>query len=983
MATKIIPKKSSVVGKTPLTSDLDIGEVAINLADKKIFTKDAAGDILQLGNTEEARIPIQADVALVKGDLVYATGAVEASGKITVNKFIANNTIEELAVIGLAERDLAINESGFAITFGEINRLDTTGDAVSETWVEGTILYASPTTAGKLTYVKPEAPNQNISVAIVIRAHATTGIIFVKPITGFHLGELHDLHVPNPTEGQVLAWDNANERWEAKSSGSGTVTSVAASGGTGISITGSPITTNGTITVTNTAPNVTTNLSTTHNASTIIVNSSDGTNATVNAATTSLAGVLSSTDKNKLDGIAAGAQVNVATNLGITGTGNTRTITSSTGTNVTVPVATTTTAGLLSTSDKTKLDGIATAEKVGTITGTTLDLTSGNVFSYTPTAETTFVFSNPPTTGTTLGFTLELNGEFIDGGYDLANAEPPAYGYFSVAAQETGPTDIFFKPDGTKMYVLGNVGDDVNEYDLSTAWDVSSATYLQNFSVAAQEATPQGIFFKPDGLKMYVIGNTGDDVNEYDLSTAWDITSATYLQNFSVSAQEATPQGIFFKPDGTKMYVIGLSGDDVNEYDLSTAWDISTASYLQNFSVAAQEIDPQGIFFKPDGLKMYVIGNTADNVNEYVLSTAWDITTASYLQNFSVAAQETNPQGIFFKPDGTKMYVLGTAGDAVFSYTLSTAWDVSAASFDFPTEGYFSVAAQETSPQGMFFKPDGTKMYIIGASGDDVNEYDLSTAWDINSASYLQNFSVAAQEAAPSGIFFKPDGLKMYVIGFSGDDVNEYDLSTAWDVSTASYLQNFSVSAQETDPTGVFFKSDGLKMYVLGASGRDVNEYDLSTAWDVSSASYLQNFSVSAQETGPTGIFFKPDGTKMYVIGISGDDVNEYDLSTAWDITSASYLQNFSVSAQETGPTGVFFKPDGTKMYVIGDTGDAVWQYSTGFVGDATFTYPASVEWPAGTPPTSPADGETDLLRFLTQDGGTTYYGRLIGDNFS
>ncbi len=121
----------------------------------------------------------------------------------------------------------------------------------------------------------------------------------------------------------------------------------------------------------------------------------------------------------------------------------------------------------------------------------------------------------------------------------------------------------------------------------------------------------------------------------------------------------------------------------------------------------------------------------------------------------------------------------------------------------------------------------------------------------------------------------------------------------------------------------------------------------------------------------------------MYVIGYTGDDVNEYDLSTAWDITTASYLQNFSVAAQETGPTGLFFKPDGTKMYVIGTTGDAVWQYSTGFVGDATFTYPASVEWPAGTPPTAPADGETDLLTFLTQDGGTTYYGRLIGDNFS
>jgi len=627
--------------------------------------------------------------------------------------------------------------------------------------------------------------------------------------------------------------------------------------------------------------------------------------------------------------------------------------------------------------------GGSLVEAVGTITGTTLDLTSGNVFSYTPTAETTFVFSNPPTTGTALGFTLKLNGEFIDGGYDLANAEPPAYGRFSVAAQETNPTGIFFKPDGTKMYVIGYTGDDVNEYDLSTAWDITTASYLQNFSVAAQETGPAGLFFKPDGTKMYVIGSSGDDVNEYDLSTAWDVTSASYLQNFSIAAEETNPTGIFFKPDGTKMYVIGYTGDDVNEYDLSTAWEVSSASYLQNFSVAAQEANPTGVFFKPDGTKMYVIGRNGDDVNEYDLSTAWNVSTASYLQNFDVSVQETNPESIFFKPDGTKMYVIGNVGDAVFSYTLSTAWDLSAASFDYPTEGYFSVAAQETAPSGVFFKPDGTKMYVIGLVGGDVNEYDLSTAWDVSSATYLQNFSVAAQETNPTGIFFKPDGTKMYVIGSSGDDVNEYDLSTAWDVTSASYLQNFSIAAEETTPRGVFFKPDGTKMYVIGQTGDDVNEYDLSTAWDVTSASYLQNFSVAAQETAPQSIFFKPDGTKMYVIGNTGDDVNEYDLSTAWDVTTASYLQNFSVAAQEAAPTGVFFKPDGTKMYVIGDSGEAVWQYSTGFVGDATFTYPASVKWPSGTPPTAPADGETDILTFFTQDGGSTYYGRVVGDNFS
>jgi DNA-binding beta-propeller fold protein YncE len=96
-------------------------------------------------------------------------------------------------------------------------------------------------------------------------------------------------------------------------------------------------------------------------------------------------------------------------------------------------------------------------------------------------------------------------------------------------------------------------------------------------------------------------------------------------------------------------------------------------------------------------------------------------------------------------------------------------------------------AGQETSPEALFFKPDGAKMYVLGATGDDVNEYDLSIAWDISTASYVQNFSVASEELGPSGLFFKPDGSKMYITGFDGDDVNEYDLSAAWDVSTASF----------------------------------------------------------------------------------------------------------------------------------------------------------------------------------------------------
>ena len=366
-----------------------------------------------------------------------------------------------------------------------------------------------------------------------------------------------------------------------------------------------------------------------------------------------------------------------------------------------------------------------------------------------------------------------------------------------------------------------------------------------------------------------------------------------------------------------------------------------------------------------------VVGKDTKVTVGTITASAIDLSTGNYFDDTLTA----NTTYTLSNAGAVQAFQLEVTGVVV----ITNNWDISAASF----LQNFSVSAQDTFPVGLFFKPDGTKMYIVGNSGDDVNEYDLSTAWDISTASFLHNFSVTTQDLNPRGIFFKPDGTKMYVTGDNGNDINEYDLSTAWDVSTASYLQNFSVATQEISPTGLSFKPDGTKMYVTGVDGDDVNEYDLSTAWDISTASYLQLFSVATQETQPSGIFFKPDGTKMYVVGITGDDVNEYTLSTAWDVSTATYLQNFSVAAQDTSPYGIFFKPDGTKMYVVGSTGDTVYEYDIGSSSVATLTWPSSIEWAGGVAPSAPANGETDVYTLVTDDGGTSYVGVKTADNLS
>ena len=187
-------------------------------------------------------------------------------------------------------------------------------------------------------------------------------------------------------------------------------------------------------------------------------------------------------------------------------------------------------------------------------------------------------------------------------------------------------------------------------------------------------------------------------------------------------------------------------------------------------------------------------------------------------------------------------------------------------------------------------------------------EYDLSSAWDVSTLSYMQSFSVSAQGSSPYDVKFKPDGTRMFVMDIGSDSVSQYDLGTAWDISTSSYLSQFSVNTQDSSPIGLFFKPDGYKMYVLGITGDAVYEYDLSSAWDVTTASFLQSFSVSAQDGLGRGIFFSPNGDKLFFVGLTGDNVYEYGLTTAWDISSASYSSvSFSVNGQDGTPTKVFF----------------------------------------------------------------------------
>ncbi len=291
-----------------------------------------------------------------------------------------------------------------------------------------------------------------------------------------------------------------------------------------------------------------------------------------------------------------------------------------------------------------------------------------------------------------------------------------------------------------------------------------------------------------------------------------------------------------------------------------------------------------------------------------ILSSSKVFAGVTYVDSINVyilsGYQGGYPQDIKFNNDGTKMFVVGDNSNAIREYHLTTGFDISTASYD----SLFSVNSQDTNPRGLAFNNDGTKMFVAGWKNQRVFEYHLTTGFDISTASYDSNLSISSNASGSKGLAFNSDGTKMFVnCDNSSDEVVEYTLSTGFDVSTASYDSSFVTQSQDTSPQGLAFSNDGKKMFVAGDTGDDINEYTLSTGFDVSTASFVGSFDVSSQGTTPTGITFNNDGTKMFITDQSGTpgthSVDEYTLTTGFELINTA--PTLSSSSPSDGATSV------------------------------------------------------------------------------
>lgn len=349
--------------------------------------------------------------------------------------------------------------------------------------------------------------------------------------------------------------------------------------------------------------------------------------------------------------------------------------------------------------------------------------------------------------------------------------------------------------------------------------DISNSSVLANgsYTLPAGRGGPTGIYFKPDGTKMYIGQTSQNYINEYTLSTPWQVNTATFTSNsvlyYATNGPAAlSTQGLTFKPDGTKFYITTTYGDQLHEFNIATPWQINTSSFNQtldlvpaanSITIANSAIDVTTDFITYPGANSIFA-----NATTIIMSTTTpgQSTPSSFANNLLLYVRYANSSG--------------------FAVSTST----TGANLNFTTAGVGNYRLKQ-SIQSWFdvtFKPDGTKMYVA-RNGGVVNEYALSTPWDISTATLRVSKAGIGPSFSVQGMSIVDEGKKLYITGATNTSIHSYDLSIPYDLNTV-VKDAYTKSGIPANTFALTIKPDLTRFYAVDSVANSVIEYDWFTS---------------------------------------------------------------------------------------------------------------------------------------------------------
>lgn len=595
-------------------------------------------------------------------------------------------------------------------------------------------------------------------------------------------------------------------------------------------------------------------------------------------------------------------------------------------------------------------------------------------------------------------------------------------------SEESLGTDVEFSNDGLKLFVLGSSTDALYEYNLSEAFTITSASYSGiSLNVGGQDTSPQGFVFNQDGSKLYMVGSGSGAVHEYELSTAYDLSSATATSvSFTISTQDSSPTGIEFNPAGDKMYILGATGDNIYEYDLSVPFSLTSASYSSSsLSVSSQSSNPSDLEFSPDGKYAFVLDATNNSIFTYAMSSAHQLADAALVSEKGLSNSSSNT-GFAFSKDFTRVAMINSSssitdlsvdkiafresvdndgtldgsltvlvvGDTLIrkgeelvsgtEYTINNlisgftpslsvdpsglsatlsfsgrttsdqdTLDVSSVQFTFADTAFVtSLAADVMNATG----PAESNLGINLDAGFNQPRVFYGIVPDITEATLSGNSISPTNDSFYLDFTYSGDGKKLFLLG-TNDSIHQYDLSVAFDITSASDANtSFYLGNEETSPVALQFDDTGRRLFVLGNVNDAIFQYDLTSEFDIATASYSgTSLSISVYDTSPTGFTFSGSGDRIFLVGNSGRTVDQLNLASAYSIAAISSSSSLTLTTSNSY-NSISFSANGKSFY-IGTTSSII-QY------DLTTPYSVTGVTSTGTLFLSTVSGNYTAFRF-------------------
>ena len=191
------------------------GRLAWDAGDKTLELGMPGGNVkLQIGQEMHIRVKNTSGGNITNGQAVYVSGGDGANPTIA----LADADIDGAAAIALATENIDDGQFGYVTTNGLVRDVDT-DHLVSA----GTLVWLS-NTPGELQAFPPGGVSRNNVIGMVIRKHASEGILYVASFIFNYIEELSGVTILNPIEDDVLSWNAASGLWINKQGSGGVST---------------------------------------------------------------------------------------------------------------------------------------------------------------------------------------------------------------------------------------------------------------------------------------------------------------------------------------------------------------------------------------------------------------------------------------------------------------------------------------------------------------------------------------------------------------------------------------------------------------------------------------------------------------------------------------------------------------------------------------------------------------------------------------